>query len=62
MFFQPDIQSIYKNSAEISTTNSIISKILSGTVYKKESIQRNMDTKMLLLNGIKNKMNKINNS
>ena len=32
----------------------MISKIYNGTVYiKKELIQRNMDTKMLLLNGIK---------
>ena len=31
----------------------MISKIYNGTVYNKEFIQRNMDTKMLLLNGIK---------
>ena len=31
----------------------MISKIYNGTVYKKELIQRNMDTKMPLLNGIK---------
>ena len=39
----------------------MVSKIYNGTVYKKELIQRNMDTKMPLLNGIKNKINKINN-
>ena len=31
----------------------MISKIYNDTVYKKELIQRNMDTKMPLLNGIK---------
>ena len=38
----------------------MISKISNGTVYKKELIQRNMDTKMPLLNGIKNKINRSN--
>ena len=56
MFFQPDIRiNIQKFSLHQ------YNKFHSGTVYKKESIQRNMDTKMLLLNGIKNKINKINN-
>ena len=31
----------------------MISKIYNGTVFKKELIQRNMDTEMPLLNGIK---------
>ena len=39
----------------------MISKIYKGTVYKKELIQRNMDKKIQLLNGIKNEINKINN-
>ena len=39
----------------------MISKIYNGTVYKNKLIQRNMDTKMSLLNGIKNNISKINN-
>ena len=31
----------------------MINKIYNGTVYKKELIQRHMNTKMPLLNGIK---------
>ena len=52
-FFSLIPESVYKNSAYISAWNPMLSKIYNGTVYKKELIQRNMDTKMSLLNGIK---------
>ena len=39
----------------------MISKIYNDTVYEKELIRGNMDTKMPLLNKIKNKITKINN-
>ena len=53
VFFQPNTRISIQKFSLNQYMEFMISTIYNGTAYKKELIQRNMNTKILLLNGIK---------